>query len=162
MAFGSGIIPGLLCNTSGTEDPWDDSWGFGPPSLTRCMRTAASKPSQWPLQRPELLEETSQKLRRGFSGESCFSTVRTLPDMIVTALIICVVLSIFMVTLLVPSNDKDLLQSSGTAAESPFVIAAQRAGIKAVPSVINFVVLTSAWSAGNSGQSPNLRKRILN
>lgn len=82
--------------------------------------------------------------------------------MIVTALIICVVLSIFMVTLLVPSNDKDLLQSSGTAAESPFVIAAQRAGIKAVPSVINFVVLTSAWSAGNSGQSPNLRKRILN
>ncbi|KAL1988636.1 hypothetical protein VTN96DRAFT_8336 [Rasamsonia emersonii] len=61
------------------------------------------------------------------------------------------VLSIFMVTLLVPSNDQDLLKSSGTAAESPFVIAAERAGIKAVPSIINFVVLTSAWSAGNSG-----------
>ncbi|KAL1968142.1 hypothetical protein VTN77DRAFT_2273 [Rasamsonia byssochlamydoides] len=61
------------------------------------------------------------------------------------------VISIFMVTLLVPSNDQDLLKNSGTAAESPFVIAAERAGIKAVPSIINVVVLTSAWSAGNSG-----------
>ncbi|KAE8448125.1 hypothetical protein EG329_009890 [Mollisiaceae sp. DMI_Dod_QoI] len=60
-------------------------------------------------------------------------------------------LSIFMVGLIVPSNDKDLLQSTGTAAESPFVIAATRAGIKVVPSIINFVVLTSAWSSGNSG-----------
>ncbi|KKA22963.1 amino acid permease [Rasamsonia emersonii CBS 393.64] len=48
-------------------------------------------------------------------------------------------------------SSDDLLKSSGTAAESPFVIAAERAGIKAVPSIINFVVLTSAWSAGNSG-----------
>ncbi|KAK4497864.1 hypothetical protein PRZ48_010519 [Zasmidium cellare] len=61
------------------------------------------------------------------------------------------VLSIFMVGLLVPSNDPDLLRSTGTAAQSPFVIAATRAGIKVVPSIINAVVLTSAWSAGNSG-----------
>lgn len=47
------------------------------------------------------------------------------------------VLSIFMVGLVVPSNDPDLLQSSGTAAASPFVIAASRAGIKIVPSIIN-------------------------
>lgn len=63
------------------------------------------------------------------------------------------VLSIFMVGLIVPSNDKDLLQSTGTAAQSPFVIAATRAGIKVVPSIINAVVLTSAWSSGNSGKS---------
>lgn len=56
-----------------------------------------------------------------------------------------------MVGLLVSSADKNLLQSTGTAAESPFVIAATNAGIKVVPSIINFVVLTSAWSAGNSG-----------
>lgn len=56
-----------------------------------------------------------------------------------------------MVGLLVPSNDPDLLRSSGTAAQSPFVIAATRAGIKVVPSIINAVVLSSAWSAGNSG-----------
>lgn len=53
--------------------------------------------------------------------------------------------------MLVPSNDDGLLNAkSGTAAASPFVIAATRAGIKVVPSIINFVVLTSAWSAGNS------------
>ena len=55
--------------------------------------------------------------------------------------------------MLVPSNDKQLLSSSGsgTAAASPFVIAATGAGVRVVPSIINAVVLTSAWSAGNSG-----------
>lgn len=51
--------------------------------------------------------------------------------------------------MLVPSNDPHLLTSTGTAASSPFVIAAQRAGVKVVPSIINAVVLTSVWSAGN-------------
>ncbi|RAK99574.1 aromatic amino acid and leucine permease [Aspergillus ibericus CBS 121593] len=60
------------------------------------------------------------------------------------------VLTMFMIGLVVPSNDPDLLGSSGTASESPFVIAARNAGIKVVPSIINAVVLTSAWSAGNS------------
>lgn len=60
------------------------------------------------------------------------------------------VLTMFMVGLVVPSNDPELLRSTGTAAQSPFVIAAQRAGIKVVPSLINAIVLTSAWSAGNS------------
>lgn len=63
------------------------------------------------------------------------------------------VLSIFMVGLIVPSNDPNLSASTGTATESPFVIAARRAGIKVVPSIINAVVLTSAWSSGNSGKS---------
>lgn len=57
-----------------------------------------------------------------------------------------------MVGLIVPSNDEDLLSGGGTAAASPFVIAATRAGIKVVPSIINAVVLTSAWSSGNSGK----------
>ncbi|KAK5109350.1 hypothetical protein LTR62_007119 [Meristemomyces frigidus] len=62
------------------------------------------------------------------------------------------VMSIFFVGLLVPSNDDSLLHGKGVgAARSPFVIAATRAGIKIVPSIINAVVLTSAWSAGNSG-----------
>lgn len=59
-------------------------------------------------------------------------------------------LSIFMVGLVVPSSDSNLLRSTGNASQSPFVIAAHRAGIKAVPSIINAGVLTSAWSAGNS------------
>jgi amino acid transporter len=60
------------------------------------------------------------------------------------------ILSIFMVGLVVPSNDASLLRSTGNASQSPFVIAARRAGIQAVPSIINAAVLTSAWSAGNS------------
>jgi amino acid transporter len=58
-------------------------------------------------------------------------------------------ISIFIVGLLVPSDSSALSNSSGTAAQSPFVIAANSAGIKVVPHIINAVVLTSAWSASN-------------
>ncbi|KGO68271.1 Amino acid/polyamine transporter I [Penicillium expansum] len=60
------------------------------------------------------------------------------------------VISIFMVGLVVPSNEPRLSASTGTASESPFVIAATLAGIKVVPSIINAVIITSAWSSGNS------------
>ncbi|KAF2716173.1 proline-specific permease [Polychaeton citri CBS 116435] len=60
------------------------------------------------------------------------------------------VMTIFMVGLVVPSNDPSLLHSTGTAAQSPFVISAKNAGIKAVPSIINAVVITSAFSSGNA------------
>ncbi|KLO14340.1 general amino acid permease 1 [Schizopora paradoxa] len=52
--------------------------------------------------------------------------------------------------MLVPYNDPDLLHDTGNAAQSPYVIAITRAGIKGLPSVINAAVLTSALSAGNS------------
>lgn len=85
------------------------------------------------------------------------------------------VVTIFMVGLVVPSTDPNLLGSSGTASQSPFVIAARNAGIKVVPSIINAVVLTSAWSSGNSnmlggsrilygmavqGHAPSIFKRL--
>ncbi|KAF5857759.1 hypothetical protein ETB97_005290 [Aspergillus alliaceus] len=60
------------------------------------------------------------------------------------------VLSIFMIGLVVPSDDLNLLHSTSTVSQSPFVIAARRAGIRTAPSIINAVILTSAWSAGNS------------
>ncbi|KAJ5373477.1 hypothetical protein N7517_005483 [Penicillium concentricum] len=65
-------------------------------------------------------------------------------------ILIFYIISIFMVGLVVPSNDPRLTNSSGTASQSPFVIAATLAGIKGVPSIINAVVITSAWSSGNS------------
>jgi len=52
--------------------------------------------------------------------------------------------------LLVPSNSTGLDLTNGTAASSPFVIAIQNAGIKALPSIINAALLTSAWSAASS------------
>jgi amino acid transporter len=60
------------------------------------------------------------------------------------------VLLIFVVGLLVPYNDPQLLQSTGTAASSPFVLAFTRAGVKGLPHVINAIVLSSAVSAGSS------------
>ncbi|PNY23756.1 proline-specific permease put4 [Tolypocladium capitatum] len=64
------------------------------------------------------------------------------------------VLSIFLVGLCVSSRDPRLLDAIGSSApgadQSPFVIAINNAGIKTLPSIINGVVLSSAWSAGNS------------
>ncbi|ETN46439.1 uncharacterized protein HMPREF1541_00623 [Cyphellophora europaea CBS 101466] len=69
-------------------------------------------------------------------------------------ILIFYVLAIFLVGLCVSSEDPRLLNAidSGAAgvAASPFVIAIQNGGISALPSIINAVVLTSAWSAGNA------------
>ncbi|CAI7577447.1 unnamed protein product [Penicillium bialowiezense] len=60
------------------------------------------------------------------------------------------VVSIFIVGLIVPSNDKDLTISTGTATQSPFVIAFVRSGVSVVPHIINAVVCTSAISGSSS------------
>ncbi|KAJ6002219.1 hypothetical protein N7499_001916 [Penicillium canescens] len=60
------------------------------------------------------------------------------------------VLSIFIVGLIVPYNDSKLVISTGTASQSPFVLAFQRSGVKVVPHIINAVVCTSAISSSSS------------
>ncbi|KAF8552156.1 amino acid permease [Imleria badia] len=58
---------------------------------------------------------------------------------------------VFVIGLLVPSNNPLLnINSIQNASASPFVIAFNAAGIKVLPSIINGVILTSAWSAGSS------------
>lgn len=52
--------------------------------------------------------------------------------------------------LLVPYTDTNLSLATGTASQSPFVIAFNRAGIYVLPSIINAVVCTSAFSCGSS------------
>jgi len=52
--------------------------------------------------------------------------------------------------LLVPYTDPGLNLETSNAAKSPFVIAINHAGIKALPSIINACLLTSAWSAASS------------
>ncbi|GAA5923553.1 hypothetical protein JCM1841_002980 [Sporobolomyces salmonicolor] len=59
------------------------------------------------------------------------------------------IIGVFIMGLIVSPNDPGLLNNAGTAA-SPWVIAIKNAGIKGLPSVINTVVLLSAFSAGNS------------
>jgi len=57
--------------------------------------------------------------------------------------------SLLIVGFLVPYNDPDLLNGSGSTT-SPFVIAIKHARIKALPSIFNAVILISVLSVGNS------------
>ncbi|RFU31753.1 hypothetical protein B7463_g4587, partial [Scytalidium lignicola] len=59
------------------------------------------------------------------------------------------ILAVLIVGMLVASDDPALDSDSGDATQSPFVIAASKAGIKAIPSVVNAIVITSAWSSSN-------------
>ncbi|KAJ4361873.1 hypothetical protein N0V83_010814 [Neocucurbitaria cava] len=59
------------------------------------------------------------------------------------------VLAVLIVGMIVASDDSRLDDYTGDAAMSPFVIVASAAGIKAIPSVVNAVVITSAWSSSN-------------
>lgn len=61
------------------------------------------------------------------------------------------------VTILLAYNDPTYLQvvngdsdNSGNAASSPYVVAMENLGIKVLPHIVNGVVLSSAFSAGNS------------
>ena len=60
------------------------------------------------------------------------------------------VLGSLAIGVLVPYNDPQLLNKSGTAAASPWVIAINRARVPALPSIINAVILTSASSSANA------------
>lgn len=51
--------------------------------------------------------------------------------------------------MIVSSDDERLNDQSGDATQSPFVIVASAAGIEAIPSIVNAVVITSAWSSSN-------------
>jgi yeast amino acid transporter len=67
-------------------------------------------------------------------------------------IVVFYVLGILITGMLVPYNDPALLSptGAGTAAESPYVIAMNRAGIKILPHIINACVFTSAISSGDS------------
>jgi len=56
------------------------------------------------------------------------------------------VLGIFIISVLVPYTEPNLLNGSGTGTASPFVIAIDNAGIKVLPSIVNAAILVSAWS----------------
>jgi len=65
-------------------------------------------------------------------------------------LVIFYVLSVLAIGLTCPSNDPRLTNGGAGAHSSPFVVAIANAGIKVLPSIVNAVILISAWSAGNS------------
>lgn len=59
------------------------------------------------------------------------------------------ILAVLIVGMIVSSDDPRLNDQSGDASQSPFVILASAAGYAAIPSVVNAVVITSAWSSSN-------------
>ncbi|GAA6063057.1 hypothetical protein JCM10212_003002 [Sporobolomyces blumeae] len=59
------------------------------------------------------------------------------------------IIGIMCMSLIVSPNDDRLLGNSDASA-SPWVIGIQRAGISALPSIVNAVILIAAFSAGNS------------
>jgi len=69
-------------------------------------------------------------------------------------ILIFYVFGILAIGMLVPYNDKSLSDAiekgAQGAAASPWVVAIENAGIKVLPHIINAVILTSAWSCGNS------------
>lgn len=61
------------------------------------------------------------------------------------------VLNVFIVGLIVPSNDENLTNASGANTRySPFVIAIQLAGIKVLPHIFNAVITIAVLSVANS------------
>ncbi|CUM66785.1 uncharacterized protein PRCAT00004467001 [Priceomyces carsonii] len=62
------------------------------------------------------------------------------------------IVSLCLVGLLIPYNDKRLLEgsSSADAKASPFVLSIYDAGVKGLPSVMNVVILIAVLSVGNS------------
>lgn len=84
---------------------------------------------------------------------------KTIPSAIRKAffrIIFFFIFTIFFIGIVVPSNDDRLTASDGSGADannanaSPFVIAAKRAGVNVLPSIINAVLLTVVLSAANS------------
>lgn len=70
---------------------------------------------------------------------------------IFSRIILLYLVTVFFLTMIVPYNDPAIARGTGTATGSPFVVAMKNAGISGLPHVINAIVLTSAWSAGNLG-----------
>ncbi|KAJ8115118.1 hypothetical protein OPT61_g3167 [Boeremia exigua] len=56
----------------------------------------------------------------------------------------------FAIGIICPHNAADLTNGGAGAKSSPFIVGIQQAGIHSLGSIINVVVLISAWSAGNA------------
>lgn len=65
-------------------------------------------------------------------------------------LVVFYVLGVLAIGVTCPSNDTRLTDGGAGAGSSAFVVAIADAGISTLPSIVNAVILISAWSSGNS------------
>ena len=78
------------------------------------------------------------------------SVTKSSTDWMIFRILIFYIFGVLITGMLVPYNDDHLLKTTGNAAQSPYVIAMEIAGIKGLPHLVNAGVFTSAFSAGNS------------
>lgn len=156
------IIFGLIANLGGVpghrqftggkhwrEAPFNDSFlGVTPPSLASFLGFFSvlikASFSFAGIEAVGLLAGEAQNPRR---------TLRTCVRTIFYRIGGLYVISILIIGLNIGYDDPDLLSANelggDTAASSPFVLIAKRAGVPVLAHIINAVVVTSAWSAGN-------------
>jgi yeast amino acid transporter len=65
-------------------------------------------------------------------------------------LIIFYIGGVFAIGIICPHNAPQLVDGGAGAKTSPWVIGVQNVGISVLPHIINAVIITSAWSSGNS------------
>jgi len=85
------------------------------------------------------------------SGESAFprwELPRACKNLFIRIMLIYISACVY-ITVLVPYTDPLLLQGNGTVAASPFVIAIKRVGIRALPDIINVVLLIGLAGIGS-------------
>lgn len=58
--------------------------------------------------------------------------------------------SVLAIGVICPSNDSRLTNGGAGAGSSPFVVGIKNAGIPVLDSIVNAVIISSAWSSGNS------------
>jgi yeast amino acid transporter len=98
----------------------------------------------------------------GLAAAECHNPRKTLPratKQVFWRILLFYMISLLLVGLLVPYSDPQLLNatSSVDVKASPFVIAIQNAGINALPSIFNAVILISVLSVGNASTYASTR-----
>ncbi|KAF8522920.1 amino acid transporter [Hysterangium stoloniferum] len=89
----------------------------------------------------------------GISAAETHDPTKTLPKAIkgvYVRIVLFYIIGVFIIGLICPSNNPDLITEAGTANSSAWVIAIKLAGIKGLPSLMNAAMITSAASAGSS------------
>ncbi|KAF4552525.1 Amino acid permease-like protein 25 [Elsinoe fawcettii] len=89
----------------------------------------------------------------GIAAGECANPRKTVPAAIKKTfyrIIFFYVLTVFFIGLLIPSDNERLTSSGNDASASPFVIAADLAGVRVLPSIINAVLICVVLSAANS------------
>ncbi|KAN0094551.1 Amino acid permease/ SLC12A domain containing protein, partial [Tylopilus felleus] len=145
------IIGGLVISLGGGPD--HKYWQDPGPMVSQLEPGAAGRflgllvaitPAAFSLSGIELIAITAAEAKQ--PRTNIIKAMKT----VIFRLLFFFIASVIVVGMLVPSNDPALFQLGESAGQSPFVIAFVRAGVKVLPSIVNAVLITSAFSTANT------------